>query len=53
MVLDGTTIYLAWQDDSYGNNEILFKMSTDSGATWPTATRVTNNTGSSGKPSFR
>ena len=38
-------------DNSYGNNEIVLKTSTDGGAAWSTQ-RLTNNTGSSSNPSI-
>ncbi len=44
-------IHIVWYDDSYGNNEIAMKTSTDGGATWTTQ-RLTNNTGNSYSPAI-
>ncbi len=45
----GSNVYIVWSDDSYGNSEIVWKKSTDNGATWIT-TRLTSNTGKSEAP---
>jgi len=42
-------IHIVWDDSSFGNSEIFYKMSTDSGATW-TANRLTWNPGVSQFP---
>ena len=38
-------IHLVWQDSSPGNDEILYKSSTDGGVTWSSLTRLTWSTG--------
>jgi ribosomal protein L35AE/L33A len=43
-------VYAAWYDNTYGNDEILYKKSTDGGATWGGITRITWNGGSSVMP---
>ena len=43
-------VYLVWNDDSSGNNEILFKRSTDGGSNWGPIQRATWNSGASLKP---
>jgi len=40
-------IYVAWQDTTPGNYEIFYKKSTDGGATWTAAQRLTVNSGMS------
>ena len=37
----GTNIYVVWHDDTPGTQEIYFKGSTDGGATWNSARRLT------------
>ena len=37
----GSNVYVAWYDDSPGNDEIYFRRSTDKGATWLAAKRLT------------
>jgi len=46
----GQNVYVVWQDLTPGNYEIYFRRSTDGGATWHNAVRLTNNTGFSGYP---
>jgi hypothetical protein len=43
-------IHLVWYDDNSGNNEIYYKRSTDAGATWGSAKRLTWNPGISSFP---
>lgn len=43
-------IHLVWQDDSPGNREIYYKNSSDGGATWSAATRLTWRAGDSENP---
>ena len=45
-------IYLFWHDNSPGNQEIFFKKSTDSGATWSQIHRLTWNSGDTKNPSL-
>jgi hypothetical protein len=44
----GSAIHLVWRDDRDGNYEIYYKRSTDSGQSWETDTRLTNNSAFSG-----
>jgi M6 family metalloprotease-like protein len=39
----GANVYVAWEDSRYGNRDILFKRSTNYGASWTTDTRLTTN----------
>ena len=41
-------IHVVWSDDTPGNPEVYYKKSTDAGATWGTAKRLTWNSGASG-----
>lgn len=52
IAVNGSNVFVAWQDDTPGNNEIYFKKSTDGGATWQHAKRLTNNTGDSCNPAI-
>ena len=47
----GRYVYLVWQDSTTGNYEIYFKRSTDYGARWSAAIRMTVNAGASMYPS--
>lgn len=44
-------VHLVWEDDQYGPGEILYRRSTDMGATWEPEIRLTNDTASSQFPS--
>jgi hypothetical protein len=48
----GNNLYIAWHDSTPGNMEIYLKNSTNSGNSWSSPTRVTWNSGSSGRPSI-
>lgn len=52
VALNGTTMHLIWQDDTPGNNEIYYRKSTDFGATWAAAKRLTDNAGDSTYPAM-
>jgi protein-S-isoprenylcysteine O-methyltransferase Ste14 len=53
IAVDGSgTVYVSWQDDLYGNNEIFVKKTADGGATWTGPYRVTNNGGNSRNPAL-
>jgi BNR repeat-like domain len=43
-------IYVVWDDDTPGNDEIYYKKSTDGGFTWPTSSRLTFASGDSSLP---
>ncbi len=46
----GSNRFVVWQDDTPGNEDILFKRSTDSGATWKATINLSNNAGRSVVP---
>ncbi len=43
----GSYVYVLWDDNRDGNDEMYFKCSTDGGASWGTDTRLSNNTANS------
>jgi len=43
-------LFVVWFDKTYGNYEILYRKSTDGGATWSTSKSLTWNTGDSCEP---
>jgi hypothetical protein len=45
LVADGPRLYVAWQDDRLGNNDVFFASSTDAGATFTAAARVDDSGG--------
>jgi len=51
IAVNGSNIYVVWEDSTPGNNEILFKKSTDEGTTWTTNTNLSNTAGGSYDPS--
>jgi len=50
IAVSGSNIYVAWQDDTPGNEEIYMRKSADSGATWQATQRITHNMGRSEYP---
>lgn len=50
LAASGANVAMVWQDDSSGNNDIFFRYSSDGGATWPSAIRLTANAGNSENP---
>jgi len=50
IAVSGSNVYVVWHDNTPGNYEIFFRKSTDGGATWQTAKRLSNNTGYSFDP---
>ena len=50
MAVYDANICVAWDDSTPGNEEIYLKKSTDNGATWQTAQRLTYNSGDSWRP---
>lgn len=53
VAVDSTNhIHVVWEDDTPGNLEIFYIMSTDGGTSWTTTTRLTNNSGVSEHPSI-
>lgn len=47
---EGPTLYVAWIDDTQGNDEVLFRASHDSGATFGEVINLSNNNGNSESP---
>ena len=45
-------IHVVWYDSTYGNNEILYKKSTDGGVSWSALVRLTWNSGDSARPAI-
>ena len=44
-------VYVVWEDDTPGNNEVLFTVSNDNGPTFSTSTdNISNNAGDSDEP---
>ena len=46
----GSNVYIIWQDNSPGNNEIIERRSHDNGATWQPTQNLSSNAGSSEIP---
>lgn len=46
----GDSVYVFWQDNRFGNFEILNKISFDGGFSWGPEIRLTNNSGTSSNP---
>ncbi len=47
VAVSGSNVYVTWYDNTPGNYDILFKRSTDNGATWKAVVNISNNAGSS------
>ena len=52
IAVNGSNVYVVWSDETPGNMDVYLRKSTDSGATWQTAKRLTNNTGDSFSPTI-
>jgi hypothetical protein len=52
IAVDSGTIYLAWTDFTPGNWEVFYSNSTDGGATWSAPVNVSENAGTSFRPSM-
>jgi hypothetical protein len=52
IVVDGSSIYMFWEDYTPGNFEIYFKKSDDGGTTWTKNKRLTWNAGDSYNPAI-
>jgi hypothetical protein len=50
IAVNGSNIYVVWEDETPGNREVYFKRSSDRGATWTANRRLTNSTGRSWYP---
>jgi hypothetical protein len=48
----GSSVFLVWHDDTPGHQEVYFKRSTDGGATWEVATRLTWTSGDCWMPAI-
>ena len=47
LAVSGSNVYVVWNDETSDNNEILFRMSTDGGATFGSTTNLSTNSGNS------
>jgi hypothetical protein len=47
VVISGNNVFVVWEDNTLGNNEILFRRSIDGGANFEPAVNLSNNAGSS------
>jgi hypothetical protein len=52
IAVDGSNVYVVWEDNTPGNYEIFFKKSADGGATWQADQRLTKTKGNSFNPSL-
>jgi hypothetical protein len=52
IAVDGSNIYVVWEDNASGNSEIHFNRSVDGGVTWKTDTRLTTTFGLSYDPAI-
>jgi hypothetical protein len=52
IAVDGSNIYVVWEDNTLGNYEIYFKRSSDRGVSWTPNKRFTNNSGDSRSPAI-
>jgi hypothetical protein len=52
IAVDGSNIYVVWQDSTPGNAEIYFKKSVDAGITWTTTKNLSNNAAYSSYPAI-
>ena len=48
--ISGPNVYAVWQDDSLGNNEIFFRVSSNGGLAFSNAINLSNNSATSQKP---
>ena len=53
IAVSGNSVHVAWQDDTPGNDDILYRRSTDSGATFPNIIKnLSSNSGFSEQPAI-
>jgi len=52
LAVSGANVYVVWKNMASGNGEVCFRKSTDTGATWQTVQRITNNAGNSNDPTI-
>jgi BNR repeat protein len=50
IAVESGNVYVVWQDNTPGDNDIFFQRSTDNGAMWETAINLSNNAGDSANP---
>lgn len=51
ITVSGNNVHVVWQDDTPGNDDIFYRRSTNSGATFPAVmTNLSTNTGESANP---
>jgi len=50
IAVNGSTLYVVYEDDTAGNRDIFYRKSADGGASWQSAKRITNNAGESYDP---
>ena len=50
IAVQGDTVYLVWEDNTPGNRDILFAISTDNGQTFSEPDNISDNDGTSGDP---
>jgi len=50
IAVSGSNVYVVWYDFTPGNYDIMFRRSTDNGATWKAAVNLSNNAGTSFTP---
>jgi hypothetical protein len=50
VAVSGNNVYVVWRDSTPGNDEILYRRSTDGGATFRITTNLSTNAGSSSQP---
>ena len=50
IAVSGSNVYVTWRDTAPGNADMLFRRSTDNGATWKAVVNLSNNAGHSIKP---
>lgn len=52
VAVDGDNVHVVWQDDTPGNNDILYKRSVDNGATWSSVMNLSKTQSYSNNPSI-
>ncbi|HKU49316.1 MAG TPA: sialidase family protein [Nitrososphaera sp.] len=50
IAVSGSNVYITWDDTTYGDSEILFKRSTNSGGTLKPVVQISDNDGASTEP---
>ena len=52
MAVSDSNVYVVWEDESSGNGDILYKRSTDGGATFSEVINLSDNEGESTAPAI-